>query len=71
MQPSLVLRAVARACSPCAAVLLLAAAAFAACTTNPAYLYRTGYDKALSSKSWAARSPDQAAVIIGGYPSVW
>ena len=38
---------------------------------NPAALYRTGYDKALTAQRWAAGSPGDAVVIIGGYHSVW
>ena len=41
------------------------------CQSNPAALYRTGYDKALTPQRWAARSPGDAVVIIGGYHSVW
>ena len=34
-------------------------------------MYRTGYDKTLTSQNWSARKPDEGVVIIGGYPSVW
>jgi hypothetical protein len=34
-------------------------------------LYRSGYDKRLTQQAWANRGPDDAAVIIGGYRSVW
>jgi len=52
---------------------LLIASVLLAClsgckTTN---MYRPGYDKRLTSQSWAARAPDDAVVIVGGYPSVW
>jgi len=45
--------------------------ALAGCKTNPADLYRTGYDKMLTPKGWDARKPSDAVVIIGGFPSVW
>ncbi len=48
---------------------LLLGATFAGCKT--ADMYRTGYDKTLTSQNWAARKPDEAVIIIGGYPSVW
>lgn len=50
---------------------LMLGIALAGCKTNPADLYRTGYDKMLTPKRWADRKPDDAVVIIGGYPSVW
>ena len=55
-------------------VLLTAAAlplgvALTGCKTSD--LYRAGYDKMLTSQNWAARKPDDAVVIVGGYPSVW
>ena len=57
------------------AVLMMAAlllgVALAGCKMNPADMYETGYDKRLTAKKWAARHPDEAVVIIGGYPSVW
>jgi len=48
---------------------LLLGATLSGCKT--ADMYRTGYDKTLTSKNWAERKPDEGAVIIGGYPSVW
>ena len=50
---------------------LLLGAMLSGCKVNPADLYQTGYDKRLTEKNWAARAPDEAVVIIGGYPSVW
>jgi len=34
-------------------------------------MYRPGYDKRLTPQSWTARAPEDAVVIVGGYPSVW
>ena len=45
--------------------------ALSGCKTNPADLYQSGYDKRLTAERWAARAPDEAVVVIGGYPSVW
>lgn len=56
---------------PMMAAALLLGVALAGCKTNPAALYQTGYDKRLTANSWAARAPDEAVVVIGGYPSVW
>lgn len=53
------------------AAALLLGVALAGCKTNPANLYQTGYDKRLTAERWAARTPDEAVVVIGGYPSVW
>ncbi len=53
------------------ASMLLLATALTGCKTNPAEMYRTGYDKTLTSQNWAARRPDEGVVVIGGYPSVW
>jgi len=53
------------------ATALLLGVALAGCQTNPADMYKTGYDKRLTADSWAARAPDEAVVIIGGYSSVW
>ena len=53
------------------AAALLIGIALTGCQTNPADAYRTGYDKMLTPKSWAERKPDQAVVIVGGYPAVW
>jgi hypothetical protein len=53
------------------AAALLLGVALAGCKTNPAALYQTGYDKQLTARNWAARAPDEAVVVIGGYPSVW
>ena len=50
---------------------LLLGSILAGCKMNPADLYQKGYDKRLTEKAWAARQPDEAVVIIGGYPSVW
>jgi hypothetical protein len=50
---------------------LLLATALSGCKTNPAEMYRTGYDKTLTPQKWAARKPDEGVVVIGGYPSVW
>lgn len=44
-------------------------AALSGCKT--ADMYRSGYDKRLTKQTWAARSPQDSAVIIGGYRSVW
>jgi hypothetical protein len=51
--------------------LMIAAvlAALSGCKT--ADMYRSGYDKRLTQQTWASRSPNDAAVIIGGYRSVW
>jgi len=52
--------------------LLIAAAVLAClggCKTSD--MYRSGYDKRLTPQSWAARAPEDAVVIVGGYPSVW
>jgi len=51
------------------ASMLLLGITLTGCKT--ADMYRTGYDKTFTSQNWAARKPDEAAVIIGGYPSVW
>ncbi len=53
------------------ATALLLGVALAGCQTNPADMYKTGYDKRLTADSWAARAPDEAVVIIGGHSSVW
>jgi len=53
------------------ATTLLLAGTLGGCKTNPAQMYRTGYDKTLTSANWAARTPDEAVVLVGGYPSVW
>lgn len=53
------------------AAALLLGVALAGCKTNPAGMYKAGFDKSLTESSWAARAPDEAVVIIGGYPSVW
>jgi len=53
------------------AAALLIGVALTGCKTNPADAYRTGYDKMLTPKSWAERKPDQAVVIVGGFPAVW
>lgn len=53
------------------AVALMLGVALTGCKTNPADMYKTGYDRQLTAKSWAARAPDEAVVIIGGFPSVW
>jgi len=50
---------------------LLLAIALTGCKTNPAEMYRTGYDKTLTAQNWAARKADEGVVVIGGYPSVW
>jgi hypothetical protein len=50
---------------------LLLVLLLAGCQANPAQMYRTGYDKMLTPQRWAARSPDQAVVIIGGASAVW
>ena len=50
---------------------LLLGATLAGCKVNPSMLYRSGYDKMLTPEAWAARKPDEAVVIVGGYPSVW
>ena len=50
---------------------LLLGSILAGCKMNPADLYQKGYDKRLTEKAWAARQPDEAVVIIGGFPSVW
>ena len=65
-----------RALRPRTPFLLMAAAlllgvSLAGCQTNPAEMYKAGYDKRLTATSWAARAPDEAVVIIGGSPSVW
>ena len=58
-----------------ASVLLVAAGLalgiLSGCKMNPADMYQKGYDKRLTEKTWAARQPDEAVVIIGGFPSVW
>jgi hypothetical protein len=51
--------------------MLLLAVVLTGCKTNPALMYRTGYDKMLTQQSWTARKPDEGVVLIGGYPSVW
>jgi hypothetical protein len=53
------------------ATMLLSGGVLTGCKTNPADLYRTGYDKMLTPQNWAGRRSDDAVVIIGGYPSVW
>ena len=53
------------------AAALLLGVALAGCQTNPAGMYKAGYDKRLTAASWAARAPDEAVVIIGGNSSVW
>jgi hypothetical protein len=53
------------------AAMLLLAATLAGCKINPADMYRAGYDKMLTPQNWAARKPDEAVVLMGGYPSVW
>ena len=53
------------------AAALLFSVALAGCKTNPASMYKTGFDKGLTANSWAARAPDEAVVIIGGFSSVW
>jgi hypothetical protein len=52
-----------------AAVLL--GAALAGCQTSGTSAYRSGYDKNLTADRWAARTSDQALVLIGGSPAVW
>jgi hypothetical protein len=54
-----------------AASCILLGAVLSGCKTNPADMYRTGYDKRLTEETWAARAPDEAVVVIGGSPSVW
>ena len=56
---------------PMIVAALLSAVALTGCKTIPDERYKAGYDKALTADSWATRTPDQAVVIIGGYPSVW
>ena len=53
--------------------VLLIASVLLACLggCKTADLYRSGYDKRLTEQTWKARAPDDAVVIIGGYPSVW
>ena len=34
-------------------------------------MYRPAYDKRLTAQTWAARGPEDAVVVVGGYPSVW
>ena len=53
------------------AVALSLAVSLSGCKTIPDEKYKTGYDKALTANSWATRTPDQAVVIIGGFPSIW
>ena len=53
------------------AAALLLGVSLSGCKSNPANLYRTGYDKMLTPENWAARKPDEAVAIIGGFPSVW
>lgn len=53
------------------AAALVLGMVLAGCQTNPADMYKTGYDKRLTADSWAARAPDEAVVIVGGTSSVW
>jgi hypothetical protein len=50
---------------------LLASVASTGCKMNPADMYRTGYDKMLTPQNWPTRKPDDAVVIMGGFPSIW
>lgn len=52
---------------------LLMASVLLACVAGckTANMYRPGYDKRLTEQTWAARAPEDAVVIVGGYPSVW
>jgi hypothetical protein len=45
--------------------------ALTGCKINPADMYRTGYDKMLTPEGWSTRKPDDAVVVMGGFPSIW
>ena len=53
------------------ALVTCALIAAAGCQVKPAQMYRPGYDHMLTAEAWAARSPEDAVVIISGTTAQW